>query len=176
METYTKELTMNFVHSHDVKLMLHTLSLVGYAQSLTRIKQIIDVNTEFGNEYNSIASLSNLTDKQLQLLVDQYFCNTRNVIPVIHLDYITYNKSIPLDDVERHMNNDDSINVIATYGHQQYMLFDFKQISLGLFVCTSQNLHDGVFSLHQVETRHSCHDRITLYVDEIGYCYITSQI
>jgi hypothetical protein len=111
---------MNFVHSHDVKLMLHTLSLVGYAQSLTRIKQIIDVNTEFGNEYNSIASLSNLTDKQLQLLVDQYFCNTRNVIPVIHLDYITYNKSIPLDDVERHMNNDDSINVIATYGHQRF--------------------------------------------------------
>jgi hypothetical protein len=167
---------MNFVHSRDVKLVLQTLSIIGYANNITRLKQIIDVHTDFGTEYTSISSLSNLTDIQLQSLVDQYFRNTRNTIPVIHCSDVTYTKFIPFDDIERHMNQDISINVISAYDNQQYMIFDFKQISLGLFVCTAQNLHDGVFTLHQVETRHNCSDIISLYVDNIDYCYITSPI
>lgn len=167
---------MNFVHSHDVKLVLQTLSTVGYGASIFRLKEIINVHTVFGTEYTSIASLSNLTDKQLQLLVDQYFCNTRNTIPVKHLDNITFNKIVPLDDIERCMNDDIDINIVTAYGHYQYILFDFKQISLGLFLCTSQNLHDGVFETNQVETRHSCNDTITLYVENIGYSYIITLI
>lgn len=167
---------MKFVHSHDLKLVLQTLSIVGYGASIFRLKEIINVLTDFGTEHTSIASLSNLTDKQLESLVDQYFCSTRNTIPVKHLDNITHNKHVPLDDIERRMNDDIDFNIITAYGHYQYMLFDFKQISLGLFLCTSQNLHDGVFETNQVETRHSCNDTISLYVENIGYSYITTLI